>query len=95
MRAKQKIKKMKFYAVIYDPDGKNKTTWVRESWIYQFDAEMGFCERKYVFYHSDKLTMVPAQNILATIIQTEYKTKEDGFMYPATVLKGFSKLIVS
>ena len=81
--------KMNFYAVIYDPDGKNKTTWVEKKWIYALNGEIGYWARKYVFYHGNKEEPVPAENFMATLVKTDCKTKEDGFLYPATILKGF------
>ena len=81
----------KFYVVVYDPDGKNKSTWVPESWVYPKSDDVSFGTRKYVYYCDNRESPVPSYDILATLIQDKFKTKEQGNVYSATILGYFGE----
>ena len=80
-----------FYVVVYDPDGKNKATWVPESWVFPKTDDVTKGSRKYVFYQDNRELPVPSYDILSTLIKDKFKTKEQGWVYPATILAVFSK----
>ena len=82
---------LNFYAVIYDSDGKNKAKVVPKSWIYPKKKSYKLLERKYIFHHSDLNARLPSENMMATLIDIEYENKKEGYMYPATILKGFGE----
>ena len=77
---------LEYFAVVYDPDGKKNTVWVKRNWIYPVNTEIYDGQRRYIYYHEDKEV-----NIMATLIKPESKSKENGFLYPGIVLKGFGK----
>ena len=81
----------KFYVVVYDPDGKNKSTWVPESWVYPKIDNFTLGTRRYVFYRDDRESPLPSYDIFASLIQEDSKTKEQGYFYSATILGYFGE----
>lgn len=83
-----------FYAVIYDPDGKNKTRIIPGRWILPQKDNIMFGERKFIFHHNDLDIQLPFnQNQLRALIKYESKVKENGYLYPGIVLQGFGKYL--
>ena len=78
-----------FFVVLYDPEPKSKCVVVPREWIFPKFNSYKFGDRKHLFYHSDKNVELPSMTVLLASFKAESRQREDGFLYPGLILKGF------
>ena len=82
----------KFCVVLYDIIGENEATWVPDSWIYPKTDIAPVGSKKFVYFQDDREgSSVPSYDVWGPLIQQDSVAKEEGWVYPATVMGSFGK----